>query len=103
MGICVVPLALAVIMMIGDTCNVIEKKNVFYGFVLDSFYCKLIISVCKFYELYFNVGFRMRWWSSIVGDSLDVQYVWFKASIAVTPLWSIGVAKVGQCFLVVSS
>ena len=36
------------------TMDFVEKGCVFYGFVFDFFGSKSIISVCKFYELYFE-------------------------------------------------
>ena len=38
------------------TSDFVKKGCVFYGFTFDSFCSKSIISVCKFYELYFDNG-----------------------------------------------
>ena len=47
------------------TTDFIEKGCVFYGFAFYSFSNKLIICVCKFYELYFDMEIRVKWWDSL--------------------------------------
>ena len=72
------------------TTNFVPKKCVFNGFALDLLYSKAIISLGKFYELYFDIVVMVEWWSSIMWDSLYTKYIWtFKAGIIVASLHSI--------------
>ena len=64
------------------TVYIIQKRGVFYGFVLDAFVCKLVIDICELYELYFDVWIKVRWWGAIVWDSLNTGYVRFRTGIA---------------------
>ena len=47
----------------------IHKRDIFVSFVLDSFFYKTIVGVCKFNELYFDVWIRMERWGAIVWDA----------------------------------
>ena len=48
----------------------IHEGGIFVDFSLNSFRCKSVVSVCEFYELYFNVGIRMEGWGAVVWNAL---------------------------------
>ena len=69
--------------------NFVEKRCVFGGFGFNSFCSKVIIGICKFYEFYSDIRVKVERWSSIMWDALDIEHVWFKASITMASLRSI--------------
>ena len=38
----------------------VHKRGIFVGFSLDSLSCKLIVGICEFNKLYFDVRIRME-------------------------------------------
>ena len=71
------------------TANFVEKRGISGGFAFNPFCSKAVIGICKFYKLYFDIRMRVKRWGSIMWNSLDTKYVWFKASITMAFLWSI--------------
>ena len=85
-GMWMVLLPHVVRMMIGRTFQSLLRipfrtGGVFDCFSLDSFFCKLVIGICKFYEIYFDVWIWMEWWSAIVWNTLNTKYVRFETGI----------------------
>ena len=50
--------------------NFVEERLVFYDLALNSFSCKSIIGVCKFYKLGFYIRVRMKWSGGPGGELL---------------------------------
>ena len=47
-----------------------QEGGIFVDFSLDSFRCKSVVSIRKFYELYFNVGIRVEGWGAVIWNAL---------------------------------
>ena len=60
----------------------IEERGVFVGFLLEAFFRKPAISVCKFYELYFYMWIMVERWITIV-EFLEHRVCQFESGIVV--------------------